>query len=288
MRGITYWLAEHPAIVGFRWSHAQSWGSTWSFLISSLALCVVAAAALHLALCVLLRHRRVPLGPVPALHSLVMALASGAIFLGTLLSALAEIRDSRWAWRGRSRNSPLQWLLCFPLGTRPSGRVFFWSYAFYLSRFLHLLRAFFAILRRAPNPLARVFSHCALVAMSFLWLEFSQSFQVPAILAATLAHAVVFGYRFWVGVGLPVAPSVPVVLGCQLALLCCNLVCHVGVLFFHFGKGGCNGIGAWVFNSVLNGALLWVFLVCYARKSDGRVVDRSGPSVSQDESKKER
>jgi hypothetical protein len=42
----------------------------------------------------------------------------------------------------------------------PSGRVFFWS-----------------------------------VAMAFLWLEFSQSFQVLAILASTLAHAVAFGFR---------------------------------------------------------------------------------------------
>ncbi|WOK97454.1 elongation of fatty acids protein 3-like [Canna indica] len=32
------------------------------------------------------------------------------------------------------------------------------------------------------------------------------------------------------------------------------------VLLLHFAKGGCNGIGAWVFNSVLNVALLFLFV----------------------------
>ncbi|WOK91680.1 elongation of fatty acids protein 3-like [Canna indica] len=263
--GITYWMAEHPAIVGFRWSHAQSWGSTWSFLVASLSIYAVLALALHLLLRVLLPRRRrpLPLGPLPALHSLAMALSSSAIFLGLLLSAVAEIRDTRWSWRGRSRSSPLQWLLCFPLGTRPSGRVFFWSYVFYLSRFLHLLRTFINILRRRPRAaIDGVFRHSALVCMSFLWLEFSQSFQVVAILSASLAHAVVFSYRFWVGVGLPAAArtGAALVLACQVALTGCNLVCHLGVLLLHFAKGGCNGIGAWVFNSVLNAALLFLFV----------------------------
>ncbi|KAG1348147.1 putative Elongation of fatty acids protein 3-like [Cocos nucifera] len=201
-----------------------------------------------------------------------MAVVSAAIFAGILLSSLAEIRDTRWFWR-RIKTTPFQWLLCFPLGTRPAGRVFFWSYAFYLSRFLHLLRTFFAILRRRPLALARLFSHSALVCMSFLWLEFSQSFQVVAILSATLAHVVVFGYRFWVGVGLPVAgrggavSCFPVaVVVWQVALLGCDLVCHLGVLLLHLFKGGCNGIGAWVFNSVLNAALLVLFVDFHVKR----------------------
>ena len=32
------------------------------------------------------------------------------------------------------------------------------------------------------------------------------------------------------------------------------------LLLSHFLTGGCNGIGAWVFNSVLNGAILLLFL----------------------------
>ncbi|RVW59870.1 NADP-dependent malic enzyme, chloroplastic [Vitis vinifera] len=59
----------------------------------------------------------VPLGPIPAVYSLSKALISAVIFTGTFFSAAAEIRDTRWFWR-RSK-TPLQWLLCFPLGTQP-------------------------------------------------------------------------------------------------------------------------------------------------------------------------
>ncbi|CAL9761043.1 unnamed protein product [Musa acuminata subsp. burmannicoides] len=280
-RGITYWLAEQPAIVGFRWSHVYAWGATWSFLVSSLAAYAALALALDLFLRLLRRSRPIPLGPLPALHSLAMALASAAIFLGLLISAAAEIRDARWWWRGRFRTTAFEWLLCFPLGTRPSGRVFFWSYAFYLSRFLHLLRTFLLILRRRRGALPSVFRHSALVCMSFLWLEFSQSFQVVAILSATLVHAVVFSYRFWVGVGLPAAArsGAILVLACQVALTGCNAVCHLGFLLLHFAKGGCNGIGAWVVNSVLNAALLLLFVDCYVKTVVRR---KKGESLEDD------
>jgi hypothetical protein len=63
-----------------------------------------------------------------------------------------------------------------------------------------------------------------------------------------------------------------------VALVGCNVVCHAGVLWMHFGgavAGGCSGIGAWLFNTLLNAALLWVFLHCYGRRGvcddDGRV-----------------
>ncbi|KAK4426310.1 Elongation of fatty acids protein 3-like [Sesamum alatum] len=208
------------------------------------------------------KPRRPSLG-LPAVHSLSMALISATIFAGILVSASAEIRDTRWSWR-RSRTTPFQWLLCFPLGTRPSGRVFFWSYIYYLSRFLHAIRTFITILRYRNLSSFKLFNHSILIFMSFLWLEFSQSFQVLAILLTSLVYSVVYGYRFWTAIGLPRA-CFPFVVNCQMVLLSCNLVCHVGVLLLHFIKGGCNGIGAWLFNSVLNGAILFLFLNFYVK-----------------------
>ncbi|CAN6541717.1 unnamed protein product [Malus baccata var. baccata] len=263
IQALTFWLSEHPTIVGFRWSHSHSWGSTWSFLFTAIAVYITLSLLLHLFLLAVNRSGRpVPLGPIPAVHSLAMALISFTIFAGVTLSSAAEIRETRWFWP-RSK-TPFQWLLCFPLGTRPSGRVFFWSYVYYLSRFPHMLRTFFTILRRRRLVPFQLFNHSILTVISFLWLEFSQSIQVMAILCTTLVYSVVYGYRFWTAVGLPGA-CFPVVVNCQIALLVCNVACHVGVLMVHFMKGGCNGIGAWVFNSVLNGVILLAFLNFYVR-----------------------
>lgn len=183
MSALTFLLSEHPAIVNFRWSITQSYGSTWTFLFSAIAVYVASSILLRL---LLPRHVSVPLGPLPALLSLALALLSATIFAGTLISAAAEIRDTRWLWshlrRGRAaRLTPVEWLLCFPLGTRPSGRVFFWSYLFYLSRFLHMTRALAVSISgggRRRLTAFRLLNHSILAVASFLWLEFSQSLQV--------------------------------------------------------------------------------------------------------------
>ncbi|XP_022962288.1 elongation of fatty acids protein 3-like [Cucurbita moschata] len=260
---LRYWLSEHPSIVNFRWSHSQSWGSTWPFLVAAVTFYVVAAVILHLLMILLRRVRQVPLGPIPAIHSLSMAVISAVVFTGILLSAAAEIRDTRWLWRrSRTKTTPFQWLLCFPIGTRSSGRVFFWSYIFYLSRFLHLIRTFLTVLRRRRLPFFHLFNQSILILTSFLWLEFSQSFQILAILSTTLLHFLVYGYRFLTSVGL-LATCFQFVLNCQAALLSCNLLCHFGVFLFHVLKGGCNGIGAWICNSVLNSTILLLFVKFY-------------------------
>nr|XP_020149337.1 elongation of fatty acids protein 3-like [Aegilops tauschii subsp. strangulata] len=110
---VAYWLAEHPDIVGFRWSPSGLWFSTWAFLLGFLATYVSLCLAADALLC---RRKPLPLGPLPPAHALLMAAVSATIFAGTLLSAVAEIRDTRWSWRGRSRTTPLRWLFCFPPG----------------------------------------------------------------------------------------------------------------------------------------------------------------------------
>lgn len=125
-------------------------------------------------------------------------------------------------------------------------------------------RTLFTIFRRRKLAFFQLFYNSILTFMSFLWLEFSQSFQVMAILFTTLVYSVVYGYRFWTGIGLRSA-CFPFVVNCQMVLLGCNVASHVGVLLLHFLKGGCNGIGAWVFNSVLNGAILLLFLNFYVK-----------------------
>lgn len=265
IQDLNFLLSEHPSIVHFRWSPTTSWASTWMFLIASIAAYISLCATLHILLRLVRRRKAVPLGPVPALHSVAMSLLSATIFAGILSSSVAEIRDTRWLWR-RSKTS-FEWLLCFPLGTRPSGRVFFWSYVFYLSRFLHVLRTVFAILRNPGKfPGFQVVNHAILICMSFLWLEFSQSFQVLAILSMTLVFALVYGYRFCTEMGLRKSSYFPFVMFCQIILVITNLGWHVGVLVLHFSKGGCNGMGAWAFNALLNSFVLFFLLNFYVNK----------------------
>ncbi|KAI3526280.1 hypothetical protein L1887_05528 [Cichorium endivia] len=60
----------------------------------------------------------------------------------------------------------------------------------------------------------------------------------------------------------------------------CNLLCHVGVLLLHLMKGGCNGIGAWGFNSVLNFAILFLFLNFYVKSYMRKKMTKSSPKLA--------
>ncbi|XP_010428499.1 PREDICTED: elongation of fatty acids protein 3-like [Camelina sativa] len=285
MTVITYWLTEHPTIVNFRWSPTQSYAATWSFLFTAVSFYVISAVTLHLLLLLVIlplchRRRGFSLGFIPALHSLTVSIISAVIFVGILLSAAAEIRDTRWLWR-RTRTTALQWFLCFPVGTRASGRVFFWSYLFYLSRYLHLFRTFFSVIRRRKLSFFQLINQSSLLCISFLWLEYSQSFQVAAILLTTVSYAVVYGYRFWTEIGLRGA-CYPFVVNCQAILLGCMTVCHVGVLCIHLVKrGGCNGIGAWLFNSVLNAVISLLYLKFYCKTRSMRTTKAKHTTTSK-------
>ncbi|KAH6823027.1 GNS1/SUR4 membrane protein family [Perilla frutescens var. hirtella] len=277
---LNFWLSEHPSIVQFRWSPTDSWAATWWFLITSITAYIAISGTLYVLLRLLGRQKAVPLGPIPALHCLAMSLLSATIFTGMLASSAAEIRDTRWFWQ-RNR-TPLEWLFCFPLGTRPSGRVFFWSYIFYLSRYLHIARTLFFLLRHPGKfPCFQLVYHSVLICMAFLWLEFSQSFQVLAILSMTIVFALVYGYRFCIEIGVIVEESYfPFVLFCQIVMVVTNSAWHAGVLVLHFWKGGCNGMGAWLFNAVLNSFVLLFVLNFYVKKCLCERDDRFAASAS--------
>lgn len=67
-----------------------------------------------------------------------------------------------------------------------------------------------------------------------------------------------------------------------MVLLSCNVMCHFGVLLLHIIKGGCNGIGAWIFNSILNGAIMLLFLNFYLKMYRRNVMVGAGCRVVEE------
>lgn len=259
---LRYWLAEQPMVAHFRWDH-HAWGSTWLFLVVAIA----SYLFLILFLKILLLHRKnpLPLGPIPALHNLCVVLASLSTFLGCLEATAVEIRETRWIWQ-RSKKSAAEWIMCFPLGTRPSGRVFFWSYIFYLTKYHQLFDTVIWMLHKKPLTCLHVFHHVMVLCMCFVWLEFSQSMQIVGILANTLVYAVIYSYFLWRDMGLPYKAT-DVAARLQLVHLGFTVVASIGLLWLHFWRQeGCNGMGAWLFNAFLNGALVLLFLNFYLKK----------------------
>lgn len=252
---LRYWSAEHPTVAAFRWDH-NSWGSSWTFLAFSIFAYLLLIQILKLLL--IFRRKPLPLGPLPAVYNLILLLGSVFMFVGCCQSAAVEIEETRWLWR-RSKTS-FEWMLCFPLGTRPAGRVFFWSYAFYCSKFYEFLGTFILILKKRAPTVGHVSRHVMFVLMCFLWLQFSQSLQILALLSNTLLSVVMYLYFFLISLGL--APRWRnVVKHCQIAQSVVMILASIWLLRLHFRKGGCNGMESWYFIAALNLTLLPVTLI---------------------------
>lgn len=249
-------------VTHFRWDH-HAWGSTWHFPL----LAIASYLLLILLLKILLMHRKrpLPLGPIPAIHNLLVVLASVAIFMGCWEATAVELRETRWIWSRQFKNAG-EWVMCFPVGTRPSGRVFFWSYIFYLTKYHQLFDTVIWILRKKPLTFLHVFHRVAVVFVCYAWLEFSQSLQIVTILATTLLYVVVYSYFLCRSIGWGCWSSfLPA--NCQMVHLAFTLLTYVALLARHFtGKEGCNGIGALLFDALSNVTLLLLFLNLYIKQ----------------------
>ncbi|KAJ7516876.1 hypothetical protein O6H91_21G002600 [Diphasiastrum complanatum] len=254
---LRYWAADHPFVARFRWDQ-NTWGGSWTFLVFSVPLYLFLIFSIKLLFS--WRKKPIPLGPIPAIHNLILLLSSLTIFFGCWQAAVVEIEESRWLWR--SSRKALDWLLCFPLGTRPAGRVFFWSYTYYLSKFYQLFDTVIVVLRKKQLTFFHVFHHAAVIIMCFCWLQYTQSLQVLTILSNTGAHAILYCYLFLVSIGYSL-PWKKFVTDCQIVQSVFSLVTSIGCLRLHFRAGGCAGMRAWIFNSFFNLTLSILFVNFY-------------------------
>ncbi len=249
------WSSDHPAIHNFQWNRETTWASSPTFVLAA----VVGYIAVSQALSALLARRKnpVPLGYIPTLHNLFLALGSAAMFMGCLQATIAEVE--------RSPRHSADWVLCFPQGIRAAGPVFFWSYVYYLSKLYELLDTLILILKKRTLTFLHVFHHATVIFMCYFWLQFAQSLQIVALLTNTAVHVIMYTYYFLCSINRP--PSwKKVVTNLQIVQFVFSFVASVATLWLHFKGDGCSGMYAWLFNAFFNVTLLLLFLNFHSKQ----------------------
>lgn len=211
-----------------------------------------AYVAVIAALRLVLAGRTVPLGPLPALHNLVLLLWSAAMFVAAAHTALGVT----------SASGDASWLFCYSPGQRAAGRLFFVSYAYYLSKYYELLDTVLRVLKGQPLTVLHVFHHAVVLVMAFSWLEYRQSLQVVGLLTNTGVHVIMYGYYLASSLGLKPGKLVKqLITSSQIVQFLFSLVCSLPFLAMHFftRPGGCAGFPAWAFNCTFNVLLLLLF-----------------------------
>ena len=79
---------------------------------------------------------------------------------------------------------------------RPRGRLFFWSYAYYLSKYYEFIDTVLLLCKAKPASLLHVFHHALVVVMAWLWVDQAQTLQWGGLLTNTAVHVVMYWYYF--------------------------------------------------------------------------------------------
>ncbi|XP_020221836.2 putative elongation of fatty acids protein DDB_G0272012 [Cajanus cajan] len=252
---LEYWLVNHPTIRNFSWIPGKTLGS------SPLFLCLTILSYLFSTF--ILPHRiplpSIPpqiLKPISALHNISLLLLSFIMALGCLLSVFCYAPH-------------LQWIICLPPHTKPTGPLFFWAYIFYLSKILEFVDTLLIILSNSIKRLTflHVYHHSTVVVMCYIWLQTSQTL-FPAVLF-TNASVHVLMYAYYLSCALGVRPRwKKLVTNVQIMQFYSSFGVLGVMLYYHFTGSGCSGVWGWVFNVVFYASLLALF-VDFHKKSYG-------------------
>jgi fatty acid elongase 3 len=90
---------------------------------------------------------------------------------------------------------------CTPVSLAPRGRLFFWSYVYYLSKFYEFLDTILLLFKAKPASFLHVFHHALVVVMAWLWVDQQQTLQWVGLLSNTFVHVIMYWYYYETTVG---------------------------------------------------------------------------------------
>mmetsp|Transcript_4467 Transcript_4467/g.9763 ORF Transcript_4467/g.9763 Transcript_4467/m.9763 type:complete len:272 (+) Transcript_4467:241-1056(+) len=188
------------------------------------------------------------------LHNAILCLLSLAMFAGASYEAFS-----------RSQKEGVEWLFCEVPGTEAKGGVYFWSYVYYLSKFLHFGDTVFKVLYRKPLDFLHVYHHAVVALMCWNWMTFAQSLQTLGLLANTGIHVVMY-YYFALTIYRPPPWWKKFVTMGQIVQFQSSLVLALPFVYLQYTRGwvaggaGCHGARAVGFNAAFNLSLLFLFV----------------------------
>lgn len=183
-----------------------------------------------------------------------------------ILSAMSMVMCVGCAWEmfERVRHENADWMFCEDPATPARGPLYFWSYAFYVSKYYELIDTLLAILRssRPPHFGLHVYHHALVPVMVWNWLEYRMNLQHIGLLWNTFVHVVMYAYYGLKVLKIP-TPWKSWVTRLQilqfLTSFAFGVVAMKQMWEAPFGNKCAGQTTMWV-NLAFNGTLLWQFI----------------------------
>ena len=186
----------------------------------------------------------------------------------------------------RSQKDGARWLFCEEIGRKPDGGVYFWSYIYYLSKYIEFVDTLFKVLKRKPLDFLHVYHHAVVALMCFNWMNHSQSLQTMGLMFNALVHVIMYFY-FALTVYMPPPWWKRYITTFQIIQFQSSFVLALPFFYLQFkdtyldGGPGCQGATAVYFNAAFNLSLLALF-IAFSRKTYSKGRSEGANATSKD------
>lgn len=191
--------------------------------------------------------------PFLVAHNVFLSALSAVMFVGCAVELFRRVRSDG-----------VEWLLCEKSGIPASGRLYFWSYCFYVSKLYELLDSVLVVLRgsKLRHFWLHIYHHTIVPVMIWWWLQTCMSLQFVGLLWNSFVHIIMYCYYARAALQMPTSWKKWVT---RLQLL--QFASSVPFAFVIFPKikdapfgDQCAGQGAMWVNFAFNLSLLFLFL----------------------------
>eukprot|EP01138_Halocafeteria_seosinensis_P006262 gb/GECG01006403.1/.p1 GENE.gb/GECG01006403.1/~~gb/GECG01006403.1/.p1 ORF type:complete len:279 (+),score=7.47 gb/GECG01006403.1/:1-837(+) len=197
------------------------------------------------------------MGHVQGIHNLILCVWSLVMCLGAGYEAYRRVVEEKSVW----------WMLCEHPDTAPVGRLYFWTWMYYVSKYYELLDTVVTLLKGSipPSLGLGIYHHAVVLFMAWLWLETTQSLHIIGLLFNTFVHVFMYYYYFRRAYGHTVwwknhITSLQIVQFATSFTMLSIVLYHLSGFQVNEWSSVCAGMPAVGFNSVFNFTLLLAFV----------------------------
>lgn len=192
------------------------------------------------------------------LHNVFLCTLSFAMGLGVLTEVVKLFTQDR-------SSVALRNVLCDPNGTSMNGRMGWWMYIFYLSKFYELLDTIIMVLKKRRLNFLHVYHHCIVIPLFYVYMSTNMVLQWILVVANSSVHVAMYYYYAMSTIGKTVWWK-KYITQAQIIQFIIDLTATWPYPFLYFSASGCSGsMQGWLFGQAVGASFFKLFCDFYFR-----------------------
>lgn len=156
-------------------------------------------------------------------------------------------------------------VLCDSSGTLMNGRMAFWMYIFYLSKYYEFVDTVIMVLTKRRLNFLHVYHHCIVLPLFYVYMSTDMVLQWIIVVANCLVHVAMYYYYAMSSVGVRVWWKKYITMA-QIIQFIIDLTSTWPYPFLYFSASGCSGsMRAWIFGQAVGFSFFKLFTDFYTK-----------------------